>query len=415
MKRIKKILQTATVKDSVLLLGGAIISSFLGIVLIFILTRSFSPAVFGLLITALTFSAMIVEFFDLGLASATINFIPLVGKEKRAEFIKITFLSRCAVAVIVGMAVYFFASEIAILVFKNSQMGSYIRISSPGIFFLLIIFWGQSVFQSQRHFLSSIVVSNSINMLRIIGVLALISLGILHADNVYFVLQIVLIFTIIFILKKIGLRFLKARILFKDIKMIWKFGLPVGWGIFLTSIYTKLDQIMVFNIAGSVEAGSYGLAFRVASLFIFAASALTTAISPRFVSLESKDFKAYFKKTVMAVLGLSCVVGMLILLMPFFLPLVFGKSFTDAIFPFQILSIGMIFYILATPFNSALLYKFKKNKFIFFVSAFSLILMWLLLNFFIPLYGSTGAALAVTIVYVVQFILYSGYFIRMRI
>lgn len=410
INRLSLIFRSKTAKDSIVLLIGSAVATGLGFFLTVILTRSLTPATFGLFITALTFSQLVTDLFELGINPAVINFVSSSFGQEKAALLKTSFLAKLIIALLISSLVFLLAPWISTIIFKSETIIPFIKFSALGIFLLMLLNWGQTVFQAEKRFVLSTLVSGSVNFLRVLAVVGLIALGIFNSFNAYLVLQAVLILSLTLVFLKEGWMFLKTRNNITDYQKIARFGLPIGLGFSLAAIYSRLDQILLFNIAGEKEAGIYGLALRVMSALIFAAMALSTATTPRFASLHPQDFRTYFKKALLATSGLGVLSVGVIITAPIFFLLLFGSKFQEATVPFQILMIGAIFFIITSPFNNAILYKFKKPRFSFFVSIFSLVLIWFLLNFLIPLYKSSGAAAAVTIVYGLQLILSLGYF-----
>lgn len=404
-----KLFSTATFKDSLVLLIGSFISTVFNILLTLILTNNLSTSEFGLIITALTFSQIVVDLFGLGIGTAVVNFIPGLDSTNKKIIIKTTLVLRVLTALLVSIFVYIFSKEISIIIFHNLSIITYIKMSSIGIFAMMILFWGQTLFQAEGRFLLASIIGNIGNVIRVFAVGILIILGIFNSSNVYLTLQIVTLVLVVYIFFKIGLSYLSVNEKKTDYLKILRFGLPAGIGFSIAAIYTKLDQILILNIAGESEAGLYGLAFRLVSILVLATASFNLAITPRFSSISRQDFKNYFKKTMLVagVLSLLAVLG--IVLIPLLLPVLFPK-YTQSILPLQILGIGTILFILSSPIFSALLYHFKKPNFSLIISSISLVLVWSLLELLIPIYKSIGAAIAVTLVYLFQLVTASFYF-----
>ncbi len=409
IKFLIKSLFSATAKDSAVLLFGAVLATIFGFVWITILTRNLNPGDFGLIITALSITLLLVDLFELGINPAVLNYVSSAPENMKDRYIKVSFLAKIFLSSFLSVAIFLLAPVISVVILKSEAITPYIRISALGVFLSILIGWGQFVFQAKKMFLLSSLQNVSINLFRFLIILGLLLAGIKNAQMIYLMMQISLILSVVLLFLTLNMSFLQAKINFNDLKTLFKFGLPVGLGFCLSAVYTKLDQIFIFNLGGEVEAGVYGLAFKVASIFLFAAAAFNSAIAPRFASIRRSDFLAYFKKTFLASLVLGVLAFFTVPLSSYFIPLVFGKSFYGAVLPFQILTIGMTIFLISSVMNTAILYQFKKTKFIFFVSAVSLLLVILFLNFLIPLYKSVGAALAVTLVYLVQLVIYSIY------
>lgn len=414
INRVKLYFTSATAKDSLIMLFGAALSTVLGFFLIVILARGLSPVELGLIFTALIFTQLVSDMFELGVNSSTLNFISSAERGEKLVFLKTTFIVKLITVGVVGSGVFFLALPLSQVIFRSDAMVPFIQISSVGVALLMLIGWEQAVFQAEKRFILSMFLGSSINVLRLLVILGIILLGIFNPVNAYIALQIILPIAVIAFFLRIGRNFLQVSSSALIYRKIFGFGLPVGLGFALAAIYTKLDQIMIFNLLGGAEAGIYGLAFRVMSVFLFAAAALNAAVTPRFASLHPDQFPAYFKKTLVAALGLGFLSALAILVAPAFLPIIFGAKFYSSIVPFQILSVGAIFFILSSPFYTAILYKFKKTKYSLFLSLVSLALMWGLLSLLIPVYKTLGAAIAVTSVYGLQLIISVAFFFFWR-
>lgn len=408
---VKNYLGSSTAKDSLIMLAGAGLTTTLGFFLTIILARGLTPLELGLILTALTFTQLVSDMFELGINSAALNFISSSEGHERLVFLKTTFISKFVAAILVGGAVFLLAVPLSQIIFRSEVMVPFIQVSSLGVALMMFIGWEQTVLQAEKRFLTSVFLGTTFNILRVLGVLLLLTLGIFSPINAYIVLHIVLPLVAVYFFLRIGINFLKIAKKNLVYKKVFSFGLPVGAGFAMAAIYTKLDQILIFNILGEAEAGIYGLAFRIMSVILFAAAALNAAITPRFTSLHDDQFSAYFGKTLLAALGLAGLSVLLILAAPLILPLLFGDKFISSILPFQILSIGAIFFILSSPFYTAILYRLKKTKYSLVVAIISLVLIWGLLNFLIPLYGTLGAAIAVTSVYGLQLALSASFYL----
>lgn len=414
VKKFHSIVKSATLRDSSILFCGSVIATVSGFFITLILTRSLDPASFGLFITAMAFAQLVADIFEAGLSPALISHIPLASDLDRRKIIKASFILRISISLFVGLFVFLFSSQIGQIIFKSETIDPLIKISAMGIFFIGLINWGQFVFQSHRKFLLSTASTSSVNLARLVAILIVLVIGFKTLSGLYFVFQFVLIVPLVFMSYKINLNFLKEKFEYIKLKEIIKFGLPVGMGFAVAAVYTRLDQIMVFNMLGEDQAGYYGLAFRMAASVLMVAYAFNSVIAPRFSAIESKDFMKYFVKTILASVGLSFATLIGILISPFLFPLLFGDDFSKSIQPFQILMIGSIFFTLSAPFYSAILYRFKKPHYSLITSLISLGAVFLLLSLLIPVLGSNGAAIAVSLVYLIQLIVAVAYFILLK-
>lgn len=411
---LKSLLLSGTSKDSLLMLVGSTVSILFNFILIVLLSNNLTTAEFGLIVTGLTFIQLLTDSFGLGIGAALLNFLPSAIGPTRLSLIKSSFIARVVTAIIVSLGVYLLAQPISVIFFKSTTIMPYIQVSALAIFLMMIIFWGQTLLQAEKRFFLFALTLGSINVLRFLAIIGLFALGLFSVFSTYLAITLILSLVVIFIFLKIGPYFLKAKNSFLDYKKIFQFGLPAGIGFSVAAIYTKLDQLMVISLVSEEEAGIYGLAFRTAAVFILVSSAFTSAIMPRYSSLVADKFSVYFKKTMIATAGLALIAIAAIPLSPVVFPVLFGKDFIGSILPYQVLTLGMVLFIISSPMQSAILYQFKKNFFSLAISLLSLILMWFLLNLLIPQYKSLGAAFAVTIVYAFQLLISISYLFYLR-
>jgi O-antigen/teichoic acid export membrane protein len=407
---LKKLLFSNTSKDSIISFSSVVISAIFGFLLTFLLSGNLSPSQLGIFVTALTFSLLVADLFDLGVNSSVLNFVSSSSGSRKQSFIKATLLIRIAIVSLIGVILLAFGSPISLILFANQSITPLIQMSALGIAFTMIVTWGQAVFQSEKRFLLSSIVGSSVNLLRLLVVYVLITGGIFNYLNSYFLLQIIILIPALLIFLKLGYKFFGEKTSFPQYKDIFKFGLPIGLSFSVFAISSRLDQIMVLKLLGENEAGFYGLAYRLAMSLFFLAASFSAVITPRFASISPQDFFSYFRKTLVASFGISALAVLTIPIIPLIFPLLFKNEYNQSIVPLQILTLAMCFFILSIPFSYAILYRYKNSSFALWASILNLILIWVLLNSLIPSFGIIGAAFAITLVYFIQLLIYAAYF-----
>lgn len=416
MTLIKKIISfslTDTARDSYLLLSGSIVSTVFGFFLTVFLTKALSVSDFGIFITAMAFSQLIAEILEFGLNSATINFAVSSKKEETPSYLKTTLLLRVISLSVVFFVAMLFTKDISQFVFSSPQYATYVLYSMVGAVFFLLITWAQSVFQSQRKFLASSIVNASINTTRLGIVLLLLYTKVLDVQTIFIAVQAITGISVFLVFLQTYPMFLSSHVHKRHIQQVLSFGIPVGLGIAVAAMYSRIDQIVVFQLVGEREAGIFGLASRISSSVLFAGYAFGSAVIPRYISLHSRDFLQYFAKTMIALFGFSLCIIFGIFLAPILIPLLFGAQFLEAIIPFQILAVGTIFFIFSLMISNVLIYRYKKVKFSMIISVLSLVVMYILLQVFVLQYKSLGAAFAVSAAYFVQVVISSAYFYQL--
>ncbi len=410
IKKIKNFLFSSTSKDSLTLLIGNVITLSLNTILLIILTRNLSISDFGLIITGLSFIQLMSDGFEFGINSAILNFVPAASSWEKGVFLKSSFILKLLISLVLFFAILLFAKPISILIFNNPKILPIIQISSLSVFLMILFFWGISFLQAERRFKFAATVNSSLNFFRLILILILLLLNVFNLISVYLSLTLALALSVLLILFKLKVSLLLFKTPYTKYIQIIKFGLPIGIGFGLAAIYTRLDQIFILNLTGEREAGIYGLAQRLTLFFILAATSFGGAFVPRFTSIEGNRFLSYFKKTLLASLALAIITLGFIPISQIFIPLIFGSRFENSIAPFQILTVGIAFFILFMPFYSAIIYRFKKPFFATVISLVSVLVIFLLLNIVVPLYKSIGAAIVMSSVYGLQLLAAIIYF-----
>ncbi|MCL5409247.1 MAG: oligosaccharide flippase family protein [Patescibacteria group bacterium] len=420
MNNLKVVLQTikiytfsSTAKDSLLLFLGTVFSTLFSLAITVVLTHSLSTDTFGLFITAVAFSQMVFDIFELGINPSVVRFTSGAEQTIKERFVFHSLILKILVGIMTVISVILLAQPISENVFHNNSMIDYIRISSLGIGLMMLIMWGQSVLQALQKF-PALALSNILtNLSRLLLIIIFIMLGLQNPLSLYWGFQLALLIVLIVLVFNVKPRFNLSSIRLEYIKKILKFGLPIGLAFALAAVYTKLDQILVLKLAGESAAGFYGLAFKVAALLILISTAFSSAIIPRFASLHPRDFNGYFRKTLLVVIGLAFIAIITIPVVSILIPLIFGSEYIASVPIYQILIIGISAFVISTPFSAVIVYKYNKTKFQLWVSIVALLLVWFGLNLLIPLYGGNGAAIAISAMYIVQLAIIVPYYLTL--
>ena len=143
------------IKNSTVLFIGNLLATGLNVLLISLLTHNLSIAEFGLIITALMFSQLIFDFFELGINPATINFLASADNMQQKKIMQKTFNLKVFSAILISILTFLLAYPISIFWFHNIEIIKYIQIFAIGIFLMILVQWGLSVFQAKKNFLIS--------------------------------------------------------------------------------------------------------------------------------------------------------------------------------------------------------------------------------------------------------------------
>lgn len=189
---------------------------------------------------------------------------------------------------------------------------------------------------------------------------------------------------------------------------IFKYALPLIFINFGFLLMTELDTIMLGYLSNHKQVGFYSVAKNIVNKLPQIAMAITMGTMPAFAKMSKDNLiksKEKFKKLIKAnfILYFLLCLG-IILLAPFFIPILFGLEYHTTIKSLQILSIWLFFVSFNIYFDTLLDYQkkaFKRAWNFFFAICANIILNILL----IPQFAAVGAALGTTISYFIYIIL----------
>lgn len=163
----------------------------------------------------------------------------------------------------------------------------------------------------------------------------------------------------------------------------------------LSAIYVRVDTLMLTWMKDTEATGVYNAAYRLSEVFAILPSVMTVALFPSLsrLHLESKEQlrRAYRATLVLMAIAGAAVGAFLILAASPLIDVLYGAEFEDSVIPLQILAASLLLRFLNTP-NSAILASGDRIGRLFWFSVFTAGLNVVLNLYFIPEWGSGGAA-----------------------
>jgi len=356
--------------------------------------RYLGPERFGLLSYALAFVSIFQRIAKLGLDGIVVRDL-VQEPEKRDVYLGTSFWLK-----FIGGVITFFI--IAIILFIQSiptsnlftETNIYILIIAFGIIsqsFEVIDFYYQATVQAKYISIRRIIQLILSSIIKIFLVLT-------GADLIWFVL--VSLFDIIslsimgwLIYRSQGLpnfvRYFDIEIGKKLLKDSW----PLLLSSIATSIYMRIDQVMIKNMLGDREVGLYSAAMRLVEVWYFIPMIITQSVFPAIVS-RYNDKQEFYRRLIIlsAVMGyLGLFLSIILSLSSYFLiKILYGEKFLDAASILSIMSfiIFIFFWMSGISRRQAI----DMQKFALFATILSAISNIILNLIFIPLYGVEGAA-----------------------
>lgn len=188
--------------------------------------------------------------------------------------------------------------------------------------------------------------------------------------------------------------------------------LPFAGIVLVGALYTNADVLLLGHFLGMEEVGIYAVAMKfVLGLIIVPISFVQNAQIPSLVAhddYDSTDISGLYKewmvgyKTTTLIGYLICLV--FVVLAEYIIKFTFGSKFMDSVAMLESLTIVGISYYLYTPLITLFIIT-KKAKFSFYGQLFCCIVNIILLCWWIPIYGVTGAVAAAIISHLFIFLI----------
>lgn len=182
---------------------------------------------------------------------------------------------------------------------------------------------------------------------------------------------------------------------FGEIKRLLKEALPFFAGIIFMSIFWRIDVVMVQNLSNSVSLGLYTSALQLFYNISVISPIIAISFAPLFI-YKFDDIKIIKHNTLVLTLGMFLLASftsiVVYFLAPFFISLIFGAKFSNAIEIFRYL-LFVLPFIFANEALNLYIIKIKLGKLLIFKWALALAGAVLVYLYFIPVYGGIGAVI----------------------
>lgn len=403
------ILSTATFKQSSITFTGTILNGALGAVFFILVARFLGPAEFGLMSVAIATLTLLGDIGDLGTDTGLVNFVSRNVKkdpEKAKRFLKLGIKVKLAAWIFVLVVGIVFSNSIALFFFNKPELAGPLRIGFFGVGSYLLFSFITHSLQAYQRFWSWSAIQVGTNGLRVVFVFILFFFFGLTLSNSLWLYVLMPLAGFAIGIYLISPSFLKVK---KETKVAREFFKYNGWVAAFTlmaALGARMDTFISARLLSATELGLYSAALQMVRIVPMIVGALGTVIAPKMAEMSGvKELVGYIKKTQAMVIGLS-VLGLLsIPVVLFFIPILFGVEYLASGPLFIVLLLGALVFLIAVPVHMAVFYYFSFPKLFFWLSLAHLILVSVLSWNFIPVYGPMGAAIAVLIGHVFNFII----------
>lgn len=196
----------------------------------------------------------------------------------------------------------------------------------------------------------------------------------------------------------------------------WRFSLSTAinllkdsWPLILSgvmvTIYLRIDQVMLGNMVGNEEVGTYAAAIRFSEVWYFVPTAICSSVFPAIIQAKQKSEREYQQRLqqlydLMAWIALLIAVPMTFLSDNLIATLLGGEYIKAS--PILTLHIWAGLFVFLGIARSQWLMTENFTKFSFATTSLGALTNIILNLYLIPLYGGTGAALATLISYAIE-------------
>lgn len=398
----RKLLKSATFRQSQITIVGTLINGALGALFYIILARFLGPSNFGLFTIALTTQVLIADIADIGTNTGLVRFVSLnlvQNKEKANKFLKLSLEIKLIAWIVSLFVIFILAPIIATYLFHNGELTSLLRLSALGVGGALLFSFATSALQAyQKYFLWSII-NILTNGLRLVLVLILGYYLVLNLENsliVYILLPFFGFFLTLFILPTRLI--IASKNEFKLTSELFKYNIPVAIFTIIAAFSSRVDVYLTAALLSAKDVGIYGAANQLVQVMPQLVSALGLVSSPKFASFQTnQQMMIYFKKLQIFVVGL-CILSLLAIpIFVYLIPILFGSAYQEAVIPFIILFIAMVVFLFSIPVHHSVIFYFGRPDVFIWVALGHLIIIGGLGFLMISSYGVIGAAIAVLI------------------
>jgi O-antigen/teichoic acid export membrane protein len=294
------------------------------------IARYLGPKNFGILNYALAYVAFFNVFVGLGLNQIVVR-----------ELVKYPKLTNYTLGTAFGLK--FFGAFLAMIgIYASLFLIQADNVTKLVIFFLTLRMIFQSV-DVVDYFFQAKVISKYTVIARSLAFLSSSLLNIYFILNeysvVYFALSLFidLLLSALFLLiiyHKNGHVFKQWRFSKKIAINLMKFAWPLALSVFLISIHTKIDQVMIGNMLDIEQVGIYSVAVKLSDAWLFFPAILVSTFMPYFVDLREVDKKLYQYRLIQLyslMFWMGVFVGLVIMLFgESIISLLFGEVYTNA-------------------------------------------------------------------------------------
>ncbi len=391
---IRDLVVSRTAKDTSILFIGNGASAILGIIFTILAARFLGPGAWGIVAGVTSLIVILASIADLGLGSSIFRFLSkewVKDKNSTQEIYKTIVFLRAASAILLSLFLILISRWFAPLIFQSTN-SLLVVFTAIGVLGVLLVDLQIVTFQAKQNWGKAALFIAMTNILRLAFLLGLVLTGTVNLLTVLsaFVLSMLATWVISLVWQRVPLGIPNNWFVLS--KKVFSFSKWMAGNQAVSAVNSRIDVLLLLNIVGSVNAGIYGAASRIALGFPLIVGSFATVLASRFASISQKhELFAFFKKSI----GLSVLLASSLILGVLAAPVItlfLGKAYESSTQVLQWLLISFIPFTLSTPAVNILIYRFNKPYIITILSFVSLPIIVFGNIFLIPAIGILAPA-----------------------
>lgn len=394
--KLRSIGTSSTALNTYLVFTGDMIFTASTFFLTILLGRGLAVDGLGVYLVLMTVLVLVNDIFDLGMGSALSHFVPHhIGKGEHLtawSIIKTAYAFQLVLGLIISVTVFIFSKEASNLLFHTSTYTWHVQITAVCMVLGLLVSLTGFTLASLEKFKYRAAVTSLPAIVRLCIVSVFYFTHTLTLELAFIITLIGFIPSLIVGLFAMGNDIRKARTSKASLSTLLSFSKYIGASKAVSALANRLDVLMLSMFTGPFQAGLYGAASRMMLVYPLIAGSFSSVIAPRFARLESQhEAIAFFKRVVLVALGLVSTVGMLFVLAPLVVPVVFPKpEYRQSVDIFRFLLIPNALFLLTIPTVNFIIYRLKRPSVITITSTIQLLIISVMNIIFIPRLGKFG-------------------------
>lgn len=399
MEKISKIINTKTFRQSIFTTIVTVTNGLLGIAFYAYVARELGPASFGIFSIVILTITLVADIANVGTDTGIVRFVgenATSNKNKALQFLKLGLKIKVLVGTLIIIFGWILIPFIASYLIRKPELVEPLRYSLVGAFGALLFSFAISGIQAFQKFFTWGVLNISLNSVRFLAVFLLASAGVLSLNyslSTYIVFPFLGFLISLFLLPN----FFKVNNENKVAKEFFHYNKWVAIFVIIAAVSSRLDSYISSSLLTFSQLGIYSVAVGLSSIVPQIVFAIATVVAPKLATYKSnKEVFFYLSKMQIFVILLG-IAGVLIGIPAayFVIPLLYGSEYLISVYPFIILLIAQIIFLISIPAHTSIFYYFHKPQVFVLVSLGHLLIIatfgsWLISNF-----GYMGAAYGV--------------------